>query len=198
MINSIITKLFEIGSLRVGNFTLKSGQQSPIYVDLRAIISFPALLRDMSEAIWQNHTDSADFVCGVPYTALPIATSITLNHNIPMVMRRKEIKDYGTKKMVEGVFEPGQTCIIIEDVVTTGMSILETIKDLEAAGLKVVEILAFLDREQGGAENLRNAGYPFRAATSLTHIAEHLFQTGLIDDTLKQEILQCTQIEGAQ
>lgn len=198
MINPIITKLFEIGSLRVGNFTLKSGQQSPIYVDLRAIISFPPLLRAISEAIWQNHTHTVDFVCGVPYTALPIATSITLNHNIPMVMRRKEIKDYGTKKMVEGVFEAGQTCIIIEDVVTTGMSILETAKDLEAAGLKVVEILAFLDREQGGAENLRNAGYSFRAATSLTQIAEHLFHIGLIDDTLKQEIFQCRQTEGAQ
>lgn len=199
MLSHIIEELFAIGSLKVGKFILKSGQESPIYIDLRPIISHPALLREMSAVIWQVHQHSADFICGVPYTALPMATCISLSENIPMVMRRKEAKNYGTKKQIEGLFQPGQTCIIIEDIVTTGMSILETIKDLEAAGLRVVEVLSFLDREQGGAKNLENAGYPFHAAVTLTQVAEHLFQADLIDINFRDMILQiCNPEAGIQ
>lgn len=189
--NQIIEQLFAIGSLKVGDFTLKSGQKSPIYIDLRLIISEPKLLAKVSHAIWQAHQIEPDLVCGVPYTALPIATVISLEDNIPMVIRRKEAKEYGTKKMVEGIFAPGQKVVIIEDVVTTGMSILETIRDLEAVGLVVTEVLALVNREQGGEENLKKAGYNFRAAITLTHIAEHLFDAGLIDNTFKQAILNC-------
>ncbi len=193
MLSSITSELFEMGSLKVGEFTLKSGQISPIYVDLRPIISRPGLLRKMSESIWAAHKAPAEFICGVPYTALPIATCISLKENIPMVMRRKEAKDYGTKKMVEGLFKTGDSCIIIEDVVTTGMSILETIKDLEAVGLKVTEVLSFLDREQGGRANLEKAGYHFHSAITLSQVAEYLFEARLINKNLKQAILDCRQ-----
>ncbi len=168
--NSLARNLLEIGSLKFGEFTLKSGKTSNVYVDLRQIISFPHILEEVADAIWACQTIPAEFICGVPYTALPIGTVIAMKHRLPMVMRRKEAKDYGTKKKVEGVFSPGQTCVIIEDVVTTGMSILETIKDLEDAGLKVVEVLALLDREEGGALNLEKAGYPFRAAMKLSDL----------------------------
>ncbi len=187
MISHIVEELFSIGSIKVGDFTFKSGIKSSNYIDLRPIISRPLLLAKIAESIWAKHTLTADCICGVPYTALPIATAIALKHNMPMVMRRKETKEYGTKKIVEGIYTPGQTCIIIEDVVTTGASIFETIADLETAGLKVIEVLAFVDREQGGQDNLEKAGYPFRAAVTRKEIADYLFNAGMINAEFRQK-----------
>ncbi|GBO20561.1 Uridine 5'-monophosphate synthase [Araneus ventricosus] len=123
--------------------------------------SHPKVFNAVSKAIYGKMKAlniKADAICGVPYTALPIASFICSHHEIPMLVRRKERKDYGTKKMVEGVIKRGETCLVLEDVVVSGASIIETVADLRKEGLIVTDCITILDRLQGGVENLRKMG----------------------------------------
>lgn len=177
---SLIISLYEIGAIQFGEFKLKSGQTSSIYINLRKIISYPYLLKNIAQAMWETTKHCQyDLVCGVPYTALPIATCISLDQNIPMIMRRKEKKDYGTKQMIEGVFTAGQRCLIIEDVITTGGSIIETADELENAGIKVSDVTVLIDREQGGRENLEKK-YNVHTILSLNTILTTLLNSTVV------------------
>lgn len=171
----LIHALHKIGAIKFGSFTLKSGQTSKIYLDLRQIISHPPILRTVAETIWQTvQTCHVDVICGVPYTALPIATCISLERNIPMILRRKEKKSYGTKQQIEGAFTPGQTCLIIEDVVTTGGSVIETAHDLTEAGLIIRDAAVLINREQHAEENLQQHHCKLHAALTLSEILKVL------------------------
>ncbi len=174
---SLILSLYEIGAVKFGDFTLKSGATSNIYLDLRLIVSYPKILSAVAEAIWQKvEPYRSELICGVPYTALPIATCISLKQNLPMVMRRKEPKSYGTKLLVEGAFNVGQSCLIIEDVITSGMSIMETAKDLKDSGLKVEHVGVLIDRQH---EKLENFSLKVHAAFTLKDILQTLMAENL-------------------
>lgn len=179
----LILSLYKMGAIKFGRFTLKSGQLSPVYLNLREIISHPELLKAVAELLWEKiKGTSFDLICGVPYTALPIATCLSLEHKLPMLIRRKEQKAYGTKQKIEGLFKAGQNCLIIEDVVTSGSSILETAQDLEEVGLKVSHLAVLIDREQGGQENLAQKKYQMHAVLTLSEVLETLAHSELLTE----------------
>ena len=187
----IILNLANIGAIKFGTFTLKSGLPSPVYFDLRVIISHPKLLQEVGEALWElTPNKSVDLLCGVPYTALPIATAISLTHHVPMILRRKEKKEYGLKRMLEGHFSPGQNCLVTEDLVTSGGSVLETTALLEEAGLKVDHVTAILDRQQGGKQRLEKEGYHFHALFTVTELLDTLCEHKQIDANTRAMVLQ--------
>nr|CAH7730857.1 unnamed protein product [Callosobruchus chinensis] len=193
-------ELFSIGAVKFGEYKTKVGLMSPVYMDLRVIVSFPKTMKLLTELLqkYLERIQNVDILCGVPYTALPIATVLSLKTNIPMVMRRKEAKDYGTKKMIEGVFKKGDNCLIIEDVITSGSSILETVDDLTAEGIKCSEAVVFLNREQGGAEFLKQNGINVHSLLNLTDLMRYLEEEGCVDQKTVNKVsdyLQTTQVD---
>lgn len=183
-VNSLILKLHEVNAVKFGEYKLKSGMMAPIYIDLRVLVSHPKLMNQVSSLIYQRVREEGlqfDSVCGVPYTALPLATIICSTNELPMLIRRKEAKDYGTKRMVEGSFREGDTCLIIEDTVTTGSSILETAQVLYKEGLKVNDAIVLMDREQGGADMLASQGIRLHPIIPLSKVLDVLQTAERID-----------------
>lgn len=179
----IALALHEIGAIKFGEFTLKSGIKSPIYIDLRLLISYPKVLKLISEAMVEVAKGLRfEVIAGIPYTALPIATAISVDQDWPMVYARKEVKDYGTKKKIEGVFKEGDTALIIDDLITTGGSKFETIEPFEGSGLKITDFLVLVDREQGGGRMLEEKGYKLHSIIGINELLDLLKENGKIDD----------------
>lgn len=186
---SFFLECYQLGIIKFGQFTLKSGIQSPFYVDLRPLASDPKILKKLGRYLLDMvDTDSVDLICGVPYAALPMATAMSMAADIPLIIKRKEAKAYGTKKMIEGIYTAGQNCLVVEDVITSGKSLLETLPEIEQEGIEVRDIVVVLDREQGGKAYLESKGYRVHTLFSIREVCGFLHEEQLISDKEIQQI----------
>ena len=180
--SSLADGLLSTGCIKFGEFTLKSGLKSPIYIDLRRIITYPKLLEQIGAAylpILENL--KFERIAGLPYAAIPIATAISLQGGYPMIYPRKEVKTYGTKAEIEGDFNAGETIAVIDDLATTGGSKFEAIEKLTTVGLKVKDIVVLVDRQSGAKESLEQAGYAMHAVLNITQLLDYYESTGKVE-----------------
>ncbi len=166
--------LLEAGCVKFGEFTLKSGLVSPIYIDLRRLTGFPELLSRVASAYLPLLNKlSFDRLAALPYAALPITTAISLQTGWPMVYPRKEAKGYGTQAEIEGIYSPGERVVVIDDLATTGGSKFEAIDKLTTGGLAVKGVVVLIDRQSGAPEALATAGYQMQAVFTLTQLLDY-------------------------
>lgn len=174
-VERLANALYDHGCVKFGTFTLKSGLTSPIYIDLRLLVSHPRLLKDVGTILAAEAENLPfDRIAAIPYAALPIGVAMALELDRPMIYPRREVKQHGTRRAIEGAFEPGETALLVDDLITRGGSKLEAIESLEAADLVVEDVLVLIDREQGGGRDLSERGYRLHAVLRLTELLEVL------------------------
>jgi orotate phosphoribosyltransferase len=150
--SDLIHKLYDKGVIKLGAFASKSDSKVPLQIDLRQAIAYPQLLQILSQMVWdkvKHLKDSIDALCGIPETTLAIANHLAAQLHKRALMIRKGHKAYG-KKWVEGPYRLGDHSLLIEEAISTGASVLTTIKHLKEMGLAVPYVITFVERDLGG------------------------------------------------
>lgn len=185
----LIDGLFQAKCIQFGEFTLASGKKSPIYIDLRRVMSYPQVF---SQCIDACATIAAqlkyDTLAAVPYAALPMTGAVSMQLKAVMIYTRKEAKTHGTGKMIEGEFTKGGIALLIEDVVTTGGSIITAAHTLRDGGLQVKDVIVLVDRLQGGEKALRDEKIQLHAVLNITEIVEILHDEKKVDERTYSEV----------
>ncbi|WP_425342799.1 orotate phosphoribosyltransferase [Methanobacterium petrolearium] len=155
--------------IKFGKFTLSSGKKSDYYVDMKKAITDPQILLQVAKIISNLIKDDAiDRIAGPALGAVPIATAVALQSGIPMLMIRKAKKDYGTSKLIEGDLKEGDNVIVVEDVTTTGKSLLKTVRAVTDNGGKIKRTFVIVDRDEGAVEGLEKEGLQLEPIVSIS------------------------------
>ena len=153
-------------------------------------MSKPSLLARAAEAYAAILADlPCERIAGVPYAALPIGTAVAIAADKPLIYPRKEAKAHGLGKLIEGAWQPGDRVVIIEDLITSGGSTIETAATLRAAGMIVEHTIVLIDREQGGVANLAQDGITAHSVFKLSTMLDDLVAHQLLDESKRQEVL---------
>ncbi|MEM4699542.1 MAG: orotate phosphoribosyltransferase [Candidatus Nezhaarchaeales archaeon] len=175
--------LYEVGAILFGSFKLSSGLESPYYIDMRLVPSYPQAfdrLCDMYCRVVVEEVGGFDRVAGVPTAGVPFATLVAYKLRRPLIYVRKQQKLHGQLKMVEGLLNPGDKVLLVDDLVSTGDSALRTVRAVREAGGVVEDVVVLIDREQGARELLAEEGVELHALMKVTEAAEVLYSKGLL------------------
>ena len=193
--NKIANVLFKIDALKFGVYKLSSGKASPYYIDLRVVPSFPDAFREICDLYGETITSQIalknfDRIAAVPLAGIPFASQIAYNLKKPFLYVRKGIRLHGRERRVEGILVSGDRVLLVDDLVTTGLTLKKAAEAIRAEGGVVTEAIAFLDREEGGKEKLAESGIKLHALIKISEIANTLYELGAIDEESLKTILK--------
>ena len=185
----LILQLYDLGCILFGEYVQSSGDTFSYYIDLRKIISNPQIFHQVLSAYAQIlNTLTFDRIAGIPYGSLPTATGLSLSLHHPMIFPRKEVKAHGTRRLIEGNFNPGEKVVVVDDILITGNSVMEGAAKLQSAGLKVEDIVVFINHEQGVKDRLKEHGYRAHSVLSISEITETIYQANRINEEQFQSL----------
>jgi orotate phosphoribosyltransferase len=186
--------LLKTNSLKFGLFTLASGKQSPYYIDLRTLQSFPNYFRlaiiALRDTINKEIGTDFDSLGSIPTSGLIFASALGYEMQKPLVYVRKESKPYGRSKMVEGYLRPGEKVLLIDDVATTGTSLSNAIRVIRENGAAVKDVIAIINRLEGAEENLQNIGVRIISIATINDLVNVLHDKGLLEGSTLEEIIK--------
>lgn len=187
--------LHKIDALQFGLYKLTSGKVSPYYIDLRIVPSFPDAFRDICDFYAETITTQIglknfDRIAGVPIAGIPFASQIAYNLKKPFLYVRKGARFHGRERRVEGILVSGDRVLLVDDLVTTGLTLKKAAESVRAEGGIVTEAVAFLDREEGGKEKVENAGVKLHALLKISEIANTLYEIGAVDEESLKTIMK--------
>jgi len=192
-VKQIATFLVKSNALRFGVFKLSSGKESPYYIDLRILPSFPAYFKSAvaayKDAIKNKiGLDRFDYLCSVPTSGLVYASSIAYETGKPLVYVRKEAKQYGTNKMIEGYLKSGANVVMIDDVATTGSSVIEAVETIRNNGGIVKHAVVLIDRLEGASEALKKHDVKLISVAKINDIVKILYDIGMLEEEVLKAV----------
>jgi uridine monophosphate synthetase len=188
MLEKIIIELFNKKCIKFGKFKLKDGSTSNIYIDLKNIITYPFIFNTILEELYKKiQLIEYSRILGIPYGGLVLSSALCSKYSIPMILMRKESKKYGLKKFIEGEYIPNDKCLIIEDTITTGSSVLKFINTIKNHKLLVSDIIVICDRRIENKYNFNQI--QIHSIFTLKDIITTLFNHFLIKETTYNSML---------
>jgi orotate phosphoribosyltransferase len=192
-VKEFATFLHQKGIIKFGDFTLASGKKSSYYVDLRLVPSYPHQFRTMVKYLQNNIIDSIglssfDSLVSVPTGGLVIASALAIETVKPLIYVRSKPKDYGTSKSVEGQIHEGMKVVMIDDVATTGGSVVNAIKSLKEANIVVEDAYVIVNRMEGADEALKKLGVKLHSITNVMQITQALHEQKLVDEGILEKV----------
>ena len=192
-VKEFATFLYKNKIIKFGDFTLASGKKSSYYIDLRLIPSFPhefrTLIKHLQNNIEENvGLDEFDSIVSVPTGGLVMASALAIETVKPLIYVRSKPKDYGTTKMIEGDIHKGMKCLMIDDVATTGGSVVNAIRSLKEANIIVKDAFVIVNRMEGADEALKEQGVTLHTISNVIYITQSLYEQNLVDDEILQKV----------
>jgi orotate phosphoribosyltransferase len=189
MNEKIAKALTDANVVKFGEFTLTSGNISPIYVNLRVLPSYPDSMAIVTEELVKAVKKlKPEVIAGAETAGIPLATAISIKTKIPMIYVRKKPKSYGTNEQIEGVLKKDAKVILVDDMATNAFSKIKFIDGIKYSGGIVEDVLIVLDREQGGVEALAKENVKLHSLITLKELLNYMKENNILDESKYNEI----------